>query len=107
MTYKEYVQVMLGKFGLSDAEIEFILTESDLNPASVVSSTDDRILIKKAIFKSIPLMIAGLQDVSEGGYSVKWNFAGLKAWYSLLATELGEDDMLIVAPTCRDASNRW
>jgi hypothetical protein len=107
LTYKEYVTTVLGKFGLSSAEIEFILSESDLSPDTVVTP-DNKVLLKTAIYKGVPLVMAGLQDVSEGGYSVKWNVAGIKAWYSLLASDLGLDDLLAVAtPKVRDKSNRW
>jgi hypothetical protein len=107
MTYREYVKITIGNFGVSDAEIDFILTEADLNPASEVTNSEDRIKIKKAMFISIPRMMAGLQDVSEGGYSVKWNIDGIKAWYSLLAGELGETDLLNTGPTVQDRSYLW
>lgn len=106
MTYKEYVTAVLGKFGLSTSEIEFIITEADLNPDTVVTATN-KVLLKTAIYNQIPLFIAGLQDVSEGGYSVKWNVEGIKLWYSLLASELGLEDIFNLKPKVRDASNKW
>ncbi len=107
MTYIEYLTAMLGRFGLSAADISFILVEADLDGSSVVIDSGDRELIKTAVYMQLPRMIAGLQDVSEGGYSIKWNVQGLKLWYSALATELGLDDLLVIKPTIKDASFRW
>lgn len=107
MTYKEYVTVVLGKFGLSDSEIEFILSESDLNPDTIVTTSADRVLLKTAMYNHIPAMIAGLQNVSEGGYSISWNLEAIKTWFSFLADELGLVDKFSTAPTVRDSSNRW
>jgi hypothetical protein len=106
MTYKEYLTAVLGRFGLVEADIDFLLTEAGLNGDTVVSS-DNKVLLKTAIYNHIPLMIAGLSNVSEGGYSVTWNIEGLKLWYSTLADELGLDDKLTAKPVVRDASNRW
>lgn len=107
MTYREYVTAVLGRFNLSAADIEFVLAESDLDPETVVSGTEDRIKVKTAIYEQIPLMIAGLANTTEGGYSVSWNVEGLKLWYSVLADELGLEDKLSAKPAVRDASNRW
>lgn len=107
MTYKGYVTGFLGKFGLSEEDIEFILTEADLDPDATVTTSEQKVLLKTAMYHHIPLLIAGLQNVSEGGYSVSWNIEGLKLWYALLAGELGLTDLLIVGPKVRDASNRW
>lgn len=107
MTYLQYVTVTLGKFGLSTSEVEFILTESDLDPDDTVTTAEQKLLIKKAMYNYVPLLMSGLQNVSEGGYSVTWNLEGLRLWYSFLATELGLVDLLNVGPKVRDASNRW
>lgn len=107
MTFSEYAMAMLGRFGLSSDDVAFIMVEADLNEYGIVSSTDDKTAIKTAIYYQIPRIIAGLSDVSEGGYSVKWNIEGLKLWYSTLAEELGLADLLGTAPTIKDASHRW
>jgi hypothetical protein len=106
MTYKEYITAVLGKFGLSESDIDFILVESDLNGATTVTSENKK-EVKLAIYKYLPLMISGLSEVSEGDYTVKWNISGLRAWLSILASELGLDDPFALKPTCRDASNKW
>lgn len=98
---------MLGKFGLSADDISFILVEADLEGSDEVATADDRILIKTAVYHQIPILIAGFRDITEGGYSIRWNVEGLKLWYSALASELGLDDLLIIKPTIKDASFRW
>lgn len=107
MTNKEYVTAVLGKFGLSGTDIDFILTEGNLGGTAVVSTTEDKIAVKTAIYNAIPGMIAGLSEISEGGYSQKWNVAGIKAWHSILAGELGLEDSLSIGPSVKDASFRW
>lgn len=108
MTNKEYVTYVLGRFGLTDADIDFILLESGLDPDGLVTTAEDRKAVKLAMYTQVPLMIAGLSNITEGGYSISWNIEGIKAWYSILASELGEDDQLAVAkPVIRDKSNMW
>lgn len=107
MTYSEYLTVLLGKFGLNASDIGFILIEADLSPNKTVESAEDKLLLKKAVHYNIPGMIAGLSNVSEGGYSVTWNIEGIKMWYSVLSKELGLEDMLSTKPKIRDRSNRW
>lgn len=107
MTYKEYVEVAIGKFGLTESEIEFLLTEADLDPYATVTDSTSRALLKTAMYKHIPLMVAGLSSVSEGGFSMSWNIEGIKLWYSLLAKELGLEDLMSTRPKIRDKSYVW
>lgn len=107
MTYNEYLGAVLGKFGLSATEIDFILIEADLTPSAVITGPEDKVKLKTAVYQQIPLMIAGLSDVSEGGYSVKWNIDGIKLWYATLAAELDLEDQLTPKAVIRDKSNRW
>jgi hypothetical protein len=107
VTNKEYVTAVLGKFGLSDLDVLFILTEPGLDPDAVIAGSEDKIKVKTAIYAAIPGMIAGLNEVSEGNYSIKWNVTGIKAWYSILAGELGLEDSLSIGPSVKDASYRW
>jgi hypothetical protein len=106
VTNKEYVTAVLGKFGLSGTDIDFILIEGNIDPDTVVTA-DNKKDVRLAIYQAIPGMIAGLSEVSEGNYSIKWNVAGIKAWYSILAGELGLIDCLSLGPSVKDASHRW
>jgi hypothetical protein len=96
MTNKEYLTLQLGKFGVTPDEIALLLVERNIDGDAMVIDT---IALKTAVYYQIPAMLAAVHDVSEGGYSVKWNYAGIKAWYSWLASELGLPDNLTVAPT--------
>ncbi len=95
MTNKEYISTILGKFGVSAAEIDILLLEQSIIPDDPITETRS---LKVAMYNQLPLMMAGLQEVSEGGYSVKWNMEGVKAWYSALAAELGLDNKLFPKP---------
>lgn len=89
MTNKEYISATLSRFNISDSDIDLILVNQGLNP-------DDQAevqVLKMAIFKEITLFLP-LANISEGGMSISWNIEALKTWYSLLAKELGEEDLL-------------
>jgi hypothetical protein len=96
MTNKEYLTLQLGKFGVTPEQIDLILVDRGIDGSATVSDTQ---ALKTAVYYQLPAMMASLQDVSEGGYSVKWNYAGLKVWYSWLAEELGLPDILKETPT--------
>ena len=89
MTVKEYLTATLSKFQLSPSEIDLIMINQGLteeNPVDVET-------IKNAIYNEFSALIP-IVDISEGSMSIKWNMAGLKARYSLLAKELGKEDVL-------------
>src|SRR5688572_11079388 len=104
MSNQEYLTTILGKFGVSEQEIILILIEQDIDPNAPVSGKADTAVLKRALYDQLPLMLAGMQDVSEGGYSIKWNLDGIKLWYSVLDKELGLPDNLIPKPTARGKS---
>ncbi len=76
MTNKEYLTIQLGIFGVTSEQIDLLLLERSIDGNAEV--TDIRAL-KVAMYYQLPAMLAGMQDVSEGGYSVKWNLAGIKS----------------------------
>ena len=67
--------------------------------AEVVVTTAKRALC--AEFGSI----IPLANVSEGGYSVSWNWEAIKFWYNQTCSELGITPM--TTPKVRNRSNRW
>lgn len=97
----------ISGLNLNDAQIEYILSEQDISPDYDVVTNDDRIKVQTAIYYQIPLIIAGLQNVQEGGYSISFNTDALKLWYSTLAKKLGLDDEINGTVTIRDRSNFW
>ena len=104
MSNKEYLTTILGKFGVSSDEINVILLEQDILPNGEVNGKNEITTLKKAIYYQLPLMLAGMQNVSEGGYSISWNLDGIKLWYSALAKDLGLPDNLVPKPTARGKS---
>jgi len=103
MTYKEWFTATTRRFGIEAADVDLILAnQSALIPdetAEVNATTAKRALV--AEFASV----IPLANVSEGGYSVSWNWDAIKLWYDLTCGELG-----ITAankPKVRDRSRLW
>ena len=89
MTVKEYLTATLSKFQLSPSEIDLIMINQGLTEGEPIDVT----AVKTAIYNEFSALLP-IVDVSEGSMSIKWNMAGLRAWYSLLAKELGKEDVL-------------
>lgn len=106
MILKEYAKGLLGRFGVSDDEIDFMLQDNNLNPSDVLTS-ENKVSVKTAIYHGVPVIVAGLADVTEGGYSIKYNIRGIREWFSILAKELGLEDTLNGQPKVRDKSYLW
>lgn len=98
MTNKEYLTTILGKFGVSSEEIDIILLEQGIDADGQVSGSDNIKQLQAAVYHQLPGMFAGMQNVSEGGYSISWNLEGIKLWYSWLAKQLGLPDTLVPKP---------
>lgn len=99
MNYKEYLTATLSRFNLSDADIDLIIINQGLEGDELDVKT-----AKMAIFKEFSLILP-LANISEGGLSISWNIDALKMWYSQLANELGEVDLLNVkSDTVQDMS---
>lgn len=89
MTNKEYITATLSRFNISESEIDLIM----LNQNVIAPDEVDVEAARLAMFREIPLFIP-LANISEGEMSVSWNIAAIKIWYSLLAQQLGEPDLL-------------
>lgn len=103
MTNLEYIQAQLSRFGLEEPDLLAVLASNEIDPSEDVNIESVRL----AIYNELPLLIAGLSEVAEGGYRVKWNIEGIKAWYSWLAAKLGLKDELSANPTLTYIGNRW
>ena len=104
MTYQQYITAQLSRFNVSAEEIALIFIEQGLSPDTEVTDAASLIPVKTAIYNWAPFAIAGLQNVSEGGYSITWNVDGFKLWYAWLADGLGLPDQLNEKPTVRGVS---
>lgn len=102
LTNLEYIQSQLLRFGLEESDLMAVLVGNSIDPSAVAGAD-----VKLAIYNEIPLMLAGLSELSEGGYRIKWNIEGIKAWYSILAGKLGKPDELTNNPTLTYIGNRW
>lgn len=105
-TNREYLAVKLSKFGLSADEIDAIVLE---NP---VLEEDLNVQQCKLAMYNTMSSILPMANVSEGGYSVSWDIAGLKLWYNSLCLELGvvnllNPDPVVTKPKIRNRSNFW
>lgn len=89
MTVREYLIATLSKFQLSTSEIDLIMVNQKLEDVEL----GDVVTVKTAIYNEFSTLIP-IVDISEGSMSIKWNMAGLRTWYSLLAKELGKEDVL-------------
>lgn len=99
MNTKEYLTATLSKFELSPSDIDLIMINQELEDGEV-----DVITVKTAIYNEFSALIPVL-DLSEGSMSIKWNMKGLQMWYSLLAKELGKEDVLASLNTPDDSVN--
>lgn len=103
MTYKEWFSRTVSRFGVEGGDGDLMLAnQQDAIPhpdAEVDTTTAKRALCKE--FGSI----IPLANVSEGGYSVSWNWEAIKFWYNQTCSELGITPM--TTPKVRNRSNRW
>lgn len=97
----------LAKFGADDSDITMIMLENDIPVDYQVTGKADTIVLKRAMFQFLPGMMAGLTDITEGGYSRKWNIAALKLWLSAIATEIGKPDPFAEAPAIITGRKVW
>lgn len=89
MNNKEYISATLSRFNIGDTEIDLILLNQGIDAQENVNIG----LAKMAMFKEMSLLIP-IADLKEGGFSITWNIEAIKLWYSLLAKELGREDIL-------------
>lgn len=103
MTAKEYLTNTLSKFGVDESTIDLIIINQGIDADKEISSTDVKGL-KMAMFREFSQLIP-LANVTEGGYSISWNWEALRSWYSSLADDLGVSNPL--KPKVKDRSNLW
>lgn len=103
MTYKEWITTTVKRFGVTDADVELILANQiELIPDE--NAAADPKTAKRALVKEFATMIP-LANVSEGGYSVTWNWEAIKMWYNITCGELGITPAN--KPKVRNKSNVW
>ena len=103
MTYKEWITTTVKRFGIEGADVELILA----NQAALIPDVEaeaEPMTAKTALVKEFANIIP-LANVSEGGYSVSWNWEALKMWYNITCGELGITPAN--KPQVRNRSNVW
>ena len=103
MTYKEWITTTVKRFGIEGADVELILA----NQAALIPDAEavaDPTTAKTVLVKEFASLIP-LANVSEGGYSVSWNWEAIKTWYNLTCGELGITPS--DKPKVRNRSNLW
>ena len=103
MTYKEWFTRTTTRFGIEAADVELILTNQQATIPDANAEVDVT-TAKKALCKEFGSLIP-LANVSEGGYSVSWNWEAIKFWYKQTCGELGITPL--TKPKVRNRSNRW
>lgn len=103
MTYKEWITKTVKRFGVQGEDVELILA----NQAALIPDPEevaDPKTAKTALVKEFASLIP-LANVSEGGYSVTWNWEAIKMWYNTTCGELGITPAN--KPKVRNRSNVW
>ncbi|MDQ1088566.1 hypothetical protein QE390_003112 [Siphonobacter sp. SORGH_AS 1065] len=90
---------------LSAVKVETLLTDSDLN-GDATYSKDRKRDIDLIIAQYIPVLL-NRADVTEGGYSVKYDRDSLLTYYGYLCAQLEIENVFTAAPVVQDRSNLW
>lgn len=108
MTYREWITATIARFNMTSADVDMILA----NQKSAIPSPDGEVdsrIAKTALVREFATILP-LYNISEGGFSIAWNWQALKAWYYITAREVGIDPIDLDAkpqPKIRDKSNIW
>ncbi len=103
MTYKEWMSAMGSKFGMSESDVELVLT----NQSCIITDPEETVEVTKAktaLCKEFAVVMP-LTNVTEGGYSLSWNMDAVKLWYKQTVSELGLADA--TTPRIRNKSKIW
>jgi hypothetical protein len=107
MTYKEWITATAQRFTIGTADIELILfNQKGLIPDE--NAEADIMTAKTALCREFASLIP-LANISEGGYSITWNWNALKFWYRQTCSEIGLSPVDIdgTRPKIRNKSNIW
>lgn len=109
MTISAYITAKLGSFGYSVTveEITAMELEAGISFSSDYDGSSSVVdIVKTALAGVIPSLLAA-PDITEGGYSVKYDRTGLVQYYDMLCIDLDIENTLITKPKIKDHSNRW
>lgn len=90
MTIREYVVSELRPFGVTEAELLDLSLSSGftLDEEYTAGNSDE---VRRALTKALPAFILKprMENVSESGFSVSWNFDNLTKYYLWLCRQFG------------------
>lgn len=95
MIVSDYIRQKFQSFGISVSEAELldITIGGNINANEEITAENmAKVSIGIALF--IPSLMARAKSVSEGGFSMSWDTAGLAAYYSYLCSRYGIEDKL-------------
>ncbi|WP_426291978.1 DUF6706 family protein [Dyadobacter endophyticus] len=106
-TIREFIQAKLSRYNidLSEAELDAAIQDQALTPSDPYAPEASKPTLK-VIASVIPELLLA-PDVSEGGYSIKFDRAAVTAYYSWLCGELGIPDKLNPQPKIRSKAHLW
>ena len=106
-TIRAYITAKLARYNIEIQadELDGEIVTQGLTPTSEFTA-GAATPAKRVLLSVIPGLL--LQpDITEGGYSMKFDREGVRAFYGLLCAELGEENKLDRQPVVRDRSNAW
>lgn len=102
MTNKEALESVV-QVSVSDKTLEKAMIDNGINGAETYASSSSKSIDLAAI--DVLNWVLATPDVSEGGYSVKYDRNAIRARVEALSAKLSIDSGS--RPVIRDASNRW
>ncbi len=103
MTYNEWFNKTCAKFQLGADDVELILC----NQGQLIPDKEAEVVVKTAktaLCREFASLIP-LANITEGGYSISWNWDAIKLWYKATCEELGITSA--GTPKIRNKSNVW
>ena len=113
MTIREYISQKLQAFNLSDATFADIAHSLGMSPDDEYTYELESEVGKAMAYALVEIILAPrLSNVSEGGFSMSWDYSELGKYYKYLCTKYGvpiNEDALSVAGLSAiiDKSDIW
>lgn len=105
MTIGNYITEKLKVWNVTYSEASIVLELALLGYDAGQEMTQG-VNLDRFFYNVIPDILMMPKSVSEGGYSITFDTAGMKAYYSMLAKRLGLSDNL-AGDRIIDISDRW
>ena len=106
-TIREFIQAKLSRYNidLTDTELDAAIVDQGLVPTDQYASSVSKSTLK-VVASVIPELLLA-PDITEGGYSIKYDKTAVLAYYNLLCSQLGIPNALNSQPKIRSKSHLW